>query len=700
MRRDLLLLTATACGLATLWTPDLARAQTSYPMLTRVSPAAAQRGKTVDVTITGLGLFEGAWEVLCEEGLSATDVEVVATKSKVQPNAPKNKGMRQTGSVKAKLSVAPDAPLGPRELRVATPQGISSVGLIVVVDDPVAVESDDKGNDLPGGAQALDLPTVASGVIEKIEDVDWYVFKVNAGETVAFSVWANRLQNKIHDLQTHFDPIIAIHDEQGRELAVNDNHNFADPLLIHQFKESGTYRIQIRDTTYTGNAYWSYVMHATNGPVITSTHPLAINPGSEATFEVLGSQVGSGTRTQPLKVAENLEPGIHLTSLPTEHGPALPVPLYATPLPLGSETDDAPDEVAKAPVLKLPVAFSGRLLESNDVDTHQFEAKAGQVYRFEVFARRLGSMTDPLIRVLDLKGKALAEADDAPDSKDPLLEWTAPADGTYGIHVQDLHNRGGEGFGYLLLAEPASPTFTLYSDPDKINLGPGARVPVFVRVTRKAKFTGPVTIEWEGLPEGVSASPLTISPTMTQGVSVVSASTDAKHVAALLKIKGRAQVDGKDLVVASVPKQEIYLPGGGRGLYAVQTVGLAVTDESDITVEATPKELTIKPGSTVTIDVKVTRHGGYDQGVNLALLLKHLGGTFADPLPAGVTIKEAGSKTLLGPKETEGKIILEAKADAAACENVPIAVMGHVSINFVVKTAYSSDVLNLSVAKP
>jgi hypothetical protein len=68
-----------------------------------------------------------------------------------------------------------------------------------------------------------------------------------------------------------------------------------------------------------------------------------------------------------------------------------------------------------------------------------------------------------------------------------------------------------------------------------------------------------------------------------------------------------------------------------------------------------------------------------------------------NPLPPGVTVKEAGSKTLLGPKETKGKIILQAAPNAPACEKVPITVMGHVSINFVVKTAYASTPVLVSV---
>ncbi len=104
------------------------------------------------------------------------------------------------------------------------------------------------------------------------------------------------------------------------------------------------------------------------------------------------------------------------------------------------------------------------------------------------------------------------------------------------------------------------------------------------------------------------------------------------------------------------------------------------------------------PGGTATIDVTVTRREGFEQGVNLAILLQHLGGIHANPLPPGVKVRESGSKTLLSPKETRGKIILEADANAAPIENVPICVMGHVSINFVVKTAYASAPIAISVA--
>ncbi|MFO0910723.1 MAG: hypothetical protein U0794_20645 [Isosphaeraceae bacterium] len=180
-----------------------------------------------------------------------------------------------------------------------------------------------------------------------------------------------------------------------------------------------------------------------------------------------------------------------------------------------------------------------------------------------------------------------------------------------------------------------------------------------------------------------------IPPSMTQGLIVIAARSDLVPTAALLGLKARAETKAGPITRPVSPKQEIYLPGGGRGVYPVETLALGVTTPSDIAVEASPKTISLKPGGTATIDVTVTRKPGFEQGVNLAIVLQHLGGIHANPLPPGVTVREAGSKTLLGPNETKGKIILEAKSDAAPVENVPICVMGHVSINFVVKTAYA-----------
>jgi hypothetical protein len=541
----------------------------------------------------------------------------------------------------------------------------------------------------------LRLPVTVTGAIGKTEDVDWYAIEAAAGQRITFRVWGNRLENKIHDLQMHFDPILLLHDARGRELAADDNHDFADPMLSYEFKEAGRYLLQVRDTTYAGNANWTYVLEATTGPYATAVFPMAVNPGATAKLKARGFNFDPG-QTIALDVPAGLPRGPWLTSLPTAEGPTLVVPLVVTSLPIGLEEEDSPGEPDRAQALSLPTALGGRLGVPNDSDAYRFEARKGQVYAFEVIARRAGAATDPVLRVVGAKGAALAEADDT-FGKDPRLEWTAPADGPYAVQVSDLHSRGGADFGYVLEAEAARPDFVLTCDPDKLNVGPGGRVPLFVQLTRRDGFSGPVTLEWDGLPPGVAASPVTIPATMTQGVSVVSAAPDARPAATLFALRGKAETPDGPIVRDAAPKQEIYMPGGGRGFYAVNTLALAITDPSDITVEARPETITLTPGGTATIDVTVARRKDYDKGVNLAVILQHLGGIHANPLPPGVTVADSGNKTLLGPKETAGKIVLQAAPNAAPCENVPIAVMGHVSINFVVKTSYASAPILVSV---
>jgi len=76
--------------------------------------------------------------------------------------------------------------------------------------------------------------------------------------------------------------------------------------------------------------------------------------------------------------------------------------------------------------------------------------------------------------------------------------------------------------------------------------------------------------------------------------------------------------------------------------------------------------------------------------------LQHLGSVYGNPLPPGVSVVEGKSKTLLGTGST-GHIVLKAAPNAQPIENVPISVLAHVSINFVVKISYSSPPIWLSV---
>ena len=189
---------------------------------------------------------------------------------------------------------------------------------------------------------------------------------------------------------------------------------------------------------------------------------------------------------------------------------------------------------------------------------------------------------------------------------------------------------------------------------------------------------------------------------MTQGLLVLTAGANAVRDMVNVEVVGTGAVKGTDgkektLVRRATPRQEIYLPGGGRGLFDVALQTVRVTDPGDIlAVEVAPGQIRLKPGGEVKLEVTVRRRPDYVKGVSLDVVLQHLGRVYASPLPPGVTVVGNKSKTLLG-KGSKGYIVLRAAADAAPVEGVPISVLAHVSVNFVVKVSYSSPAILLSV---
>jgi len=206
------------------------------------------------------------------------------------------------------------------------------------------------------------------------------------------------------------------------------------------------------------------------------------------------------------------------------------------------------------------------------------------------------------------------------------------------------------------------------------------------------------------LPPGVSCSALTLPPNVTQGVLVLAATKNAKHAADLVTVVGSAQIElekgrMKTLERTAQPMQETYQPGGGRGLFPVTMQCVAITNASDILeVKVNSATIELKPGQETKIEFEVVRNPSYKKNVSASIALKHLNRSYGDPLPPGVTIVSGKSKTLLG-KGSKGHIVLKAAANAKPVDNIPIAVLAHVSINFVVKVSYCSRPLLITVRK-
>jgi hypothetical protein len=695
-------------------------AQTSFPMIGSAFPVSVQRGKTTEVTVytggNGGGNIYGAYKALFTgEGIKAEIVPPEKGWPAIDPKTPYT--VPNVDQVKMKVTVAPDAPLGVREFRLGTPRhGISSVGVLVVSDEAQVLEKE-PNNDTEH-AQTVAIPCVVNGRLQDGEDVDTYKFKAEAGQEVTFTAICARLEDKIHDLQTHADPLLILRDATGNEIARNDDYYRADPLLHHKFEKAGEYVVQIRDVSYGGNAHWVYALTITTRPYVVAVQPCAVRPGQSSDIHVIGFNLG-GTQAVRLDVPADAPRGVWNAPLKFPNGLSNAVPFLVTDAPQvageskaaandGNRTVTA-SQAAKAPAslprLSLPGGVSSHLTAPGEIDRYTFHAKKGEQWTFEVTARRLDSDMDSELKIRDAQGKVLAENDDAIGKDSRLDAFAVPADGDYTVEVRDLTGHAGPTVFYNLEAESVRPDFRLKCDPDRALIGPGNRTAWFVQVERMHGFAGPVTIEAKGLPAGVTATPLTIPPEMGQGVIVLSAAPDAKVDTTAVQVVGTAQVPGADgkpapLTHVAHPVTEIYIPGGGRGLVEVESEGVSVTEpNNDIEVSASTQQVTLAPGGTAKIDVTIKRRPDYTKPVTLDVRVQHFD-VFDNPLPPGVTVDDGASKTLIGEKETTGSITLKAAPDAKPIKDWPIAVLANVSINFVMKVWYAAPPVMLTVTAP
>ena len=694
-----------------------AGAQTSFPMIISTYPSGAERGKMVVVTVNagtvngggGANLY-GAYKVMMQgEGVKA---EIVPPEKGWPAKDPKTpNAVPVVASVSMRVTVAPDAPLGVREFRLATPHhGVSTIGLFIISDEPELMEVE-PNNDAEH-AQQISLPCVMNGRFQQGEDVDWYKFKATAGQEVVFAVQCARLEDKIHDISPHADPMLVVFDSVGNELARNDDYYRADSLIHYKFEKAGEYRVQIRDVNYQGSPHWVYRLNVTSRPYVTSIVPCAVQPGKSQDVRVLGWNLG-GAQTAHVDVPANAPPGLWGTALKLPNGISNWVPLLVTDVaqagfeggttPIsGNKTVTAgigvPTPVSKG-TLALPGGVNSWLGAPGQIDRYRFHASKGQGLGFEVTARRIDSELDSEIKIRDSKGDVQAANDDT-YGKDSRIDWTAAADGDYSLDIRDLTGHGGPTYYYNLTARPLQPDFRLKCDTDRAMLAPGNRTAWFVIVDRKYGFAGEVKVQVMSLPSGITASALTIPPELSQGVLIISAAPDAKVDMGRVQVVGAAILPGSDGKPAetnrtAVPMTEVYLPGGGRGLYDVDTQAVSVTDANDIEVVLPKSDITIAPGQTLKIDVEIKRRADYTKAVTLDLRVNHLGGVFTNPLPPGITVDDGAT---IPEGQTKGQITLKAAADAKPIANWPLAVMANVSVNFVMKVWFVAP-LTLTVKK-
>ena len=157
-------------------------------------------------------------------------------------------------------------------------------------------------------------------------------------------------------------------------------------------------------------------------------------------------------------VSPDAVPGVRWIRVYNAQGAAAPLPFVVGTLPEVNEQE--PNDIATKPqaLANSACVVNGRLEKRGDVDTFAVSLRKGQTLVAAVTANEtLGSPMDAVLEIVSARGSVLAENDDE-RGLDPLLPFTAPADGLYLVRLfafpstadASISFAGGENFVYRL----------------------------------------------------------------------------------------------------------------------------------------------------------------------------------------------------------------------------------------------------------
>ncbi len=447
------------------------------------------------------------------EGITEVQIEEVRIAVARQKDDKAQLNPQLEEMARLRVTIDKDAEPGLRELRLRTRNGLSNPIRFCVGTLPERSEAEPNDEDEP--TEVASLPAVLNGQIMP-GDVDRFAIRAKKGQQLVIHVSARVLTPYLADaVPGWFQPVVSLHDAQGRELAFADDHRFdPDPVMVYRIDADGTYTLAIRDAIWRGREDFVYRMAVGELPFVSSIFPLGGRVGQSTTVEVTGVNLPKAQRRIDLAPAEQ---GVHAVRAHTRRHASNAMPFAADDLPEMAETErdgDAPTRI------ELPRIVNGRIDVQGDRDVYRFRGRKGQAIVAEVRARRLGSPLDSLVTLTGPNGEVLATNDDHVDKGEGLathhadswLTATLPADGAYSLSIADTQDKGGDAYAYRLRVSEPRGDFALRIVPSAINARAGQSTVVKVFALRRDGFDGPIDVRLVEPPDGFELSGGTIPP--------------------------------------------------------------------------------------------------------------------------------------------------------------------------------------------
>jgi hypothetical protein len=506
---------------------------------------------------------------------------------------PANPAIAETATLQ--IAVSPDAEPGEREIRLGTQLGLSNPLLFCVGQLPEFSKKNSKLNEeplpqrpvrnnneqkaVPQTEMNIAIPSVVNGQVLQ-GGVDRYHFQGKKGQRIVVAAAARELIPYLADaVPGWFQAALALYDSKGRELAYADHYRYhPDPVIFCELPKDGEYVAEIRDSIYRGREDFVYRITVGEVPYITSFFPLGGQANSTTTVQLEGWNLPTNTVTRA-----NQEPGIYPLSGSREtFANSVPFAVDALPEVLEQEPNNSP---AAAQSVTLPVIINGRIEKPGDWDVFRFEGRAGDEVVAEVYARRLDSPLDSVLKLTDDAGNQLAFNDDHEDKgagldtqyADSWLRAKLPATAAYYIHISDSQRQGGTEYGYRLRISAPRPDFALRVVPSSVNVRGGATVPITVYALRRDGFSGEIAITLKDAPEGFTLGGAKVPAGQDQVRLTLSAPRKATVEPIKLSLQGKATIEGNAVTHPAAPAEDMMQAFAYRHLVPAKEMDVAVS---------------------------------------------------------------------------------------------------------------------------
>ncbi len=469
--------------------------QGEYVKINRdISTRMEEQGLSREAAIQALGITE---EQLTEMKI----YQMRRADPKRQPNP------QLMEELTVRIEVAADAEVGARELRLLTDTGMSNPLWFYVGQWPDVVE-EEPNNDVPHDYVKVALPSVINGQVMP-GDVDRFAFQAKKGTKLVAQCAARELIPYLADaVPGWFQAVLRLYDENGEEVAFADSLGFRqDPVLYYEVPKDGTYVIEVRDSIYRGREDFVYRIAIGEIPYVTGLFPLGGKVGEACTVEVDGWNLPcESLRIDPVSFrGRSIQPVV----LERDNIFSNKVGFMTDVLAEGIEREpnDTPETARK---VGGSIVINGRIDKPGDVDYYTIDS-AGAIL-VEVYARRLYSPLDSVVRLVTASGKVVAYNDDYEDKSWPLITHHADSRlhattrGARYITISDAQGRGGPDYGYRLYIRPPRPDFDLRVTPSSVIAQAGTCVPITVHAIRRDGFDKDIALELENAPKGFGLS--------------------------------------------------------------------------------------------------------------------------------------------------------------------------------------------------